>query len=142
MTAEEKSTGRNKKIEIKNDKGRLSQAEIQRMIHEAEQYREEDERARERVNARNRLETYIYSCKQAVEHDRGQGVTPADKTTVLKACEEAQRWLDRNQTAEQDEFDHHYRDLEKKCKKIMMKMHAKENQNENHRSGPQVEEVE
>ena len=138
VTAEEKSTGRNKKIEIKNDKGRLSQAEIQRMIHEAEQYREEDERARGRVDARNRLEAYIYSCRQAMENSSSSSISSADKSTVLKACDEAQRWFDRHQTAEQNEFDRQYRDLEKKCQKIMMKIHGQQNRH----SEPRVEEVE
>lgn len=140
VTAEDKSTGRNKKIEIKNDKGRLSQAEIQRMVHDAEEYREDDERARERVNTRNRLETYVYSCKQAMENYHGSAINNSDKSTVLKACEETQRWLDRNQLAERNEIDHQYKNLEKKCQKIMTKIHGNGQQNDHH-SGPRVEEV-
>lgn len=148
VTAEDKSTGRNKKIEIKNDKGRLSQAEIQRMVHEAEQYREDDERARERVNSRNRLETYAYSCKQAVQNYQGSAVSSSEKSTVISACEETQRWLDRNQSAERTEIDHQYQTLEKKCQKIMSKMHVNGQQQQRtrngpgNRSGPQIEEVE
>ena len=124
VTAEDKSTGRNKKIEIKNDKGRLSQAEIQRMVHEAEQYHEEDERARERVNARNRLETYSYSCKQAVENYNGSAISDSDKSSVINACEETHRWLDGNQLAEKEEIEHQYRELERKCQRVMTKMHG------------------
>jgi L1 cell adhesion molecule like protein len=146
VTAEDKSTGRNKKIEIKNDKGRLSQAEIQRMIHDAEKYREDDERARERVNTRNRLETYVYSCRQAVENYNGSAINNSDKSTVVNACDETQRWLDQNRLAEKDEIDHQYKTLEKKCQKIMTKMHGgggqqySRNGNNGH-SGPRVEEV-
>ena len=153
MTAEDKSTGRNKKIEIKNDKGRLSQAEIQRMVNDAEQYREDDERARERVNARNRLETYAYSCKQAVENYNGSAITSSDKSSVLNACQETQRWLDQNQLAEKDEIEHQYSALERKCQKVMTKMHGggggqqyghggsyNGGSNDNY-SGPHVEEV-
>jgi len=118
------------------------------MIHDAEQYHEDDERARERVNTRNRLETYVYSCKQAVENYNGSALNNSDKSTVLNACEETQRWLDRNQSAEKDEIDHQYRTLEKKCQKIMTKMHGSGGQqysrngngNDNY-SGPRVEEV-
>ncbi|CAF3320535.1 unnamed protein product [Rotaria socialis] len=124
VTAEDKSTGRNKKIQIQNDKGRLSQAEIQRMVNDAEKYREEDERARERVNARNRLESYLYACKQAVENYNGSAINSSDKSTVLRACEEAQSWLDRNQLAEKDEIEHQYKALEQKCQRIMSKMHG------------------
>lgn len=156
VTAEDKSTGRNKKIEIKNDKGRLSQAEIQRMVNDAEKYREEDEQARERVNARNRLETYVYSCKQAVENYNGSAISSSDKSTVLRACEETQKWLDRNQLAEKDEVEHQYRALEQKCQRIMTKMHGggggggqqysrgnshNDANNYDNYSGPRVEEV-
>ncbi|CAF1099772.1 unnamed protein product [Rotaria magnacalcarata] len=124
VTAADKSTGRNKKIQIQNDKGRLSQAEIQRMVNDAEKYREEDERARERVNARNRLESYLYACKQAVENYNGSAINSSDKSTVLRACEETQSWLDRNQLAEKDEIEHQYKALEQKCQKVMSKMHG------------------
>lgn len=124
VTAEDKSTGRNKKIEIKNDKGRLTPAEIQRMVNDADQYREDDERARERVNARNRLETYSYSCKQAVENYNGSAINDSDKSSVINACEDTQRWLDGNQLAERDELEHQYRELERKCQRVMTKMHG------------------
>ena len=145
VTAEDKSTGRNKKIEIKNDKGRLSQAEIQRMVHDAEQYRAEDEHARERANARNRLETYLYSCKQAIDNYNGSSVSSSEKSSVINACDETQRWLDRNVTAEKDELEHHYKELERKCQRVMTKMHGKgeqqQSRNDASYSGPRVKEV-
>ena len=112
------------------------------MIHEAEQYREDDERAHERATTRNRLETYAYSCKQAVENYNGSALTNSDKSTVINACEETQRWLDRNQSAERDELEHQYKALEKKCQKIMTKMHGSgQKQQQQSRNGPRVEEV-
>jgi len=117
------------------------------MIHDAEKYREDDERARERVNTRNHLETYVYSCRQAVENYNGSAINNSDKSTVLNACDETQRWLDQNRLAEKDEIDHQYKTLEKKCQKIMTKMHGggdgqqySRNGNNGH-SGPRVEEV-
>ncbi|CAF1418701.1 unnamed protein product [Didymodactylos carnosus] len=124
VTAEDKSTGRSRKIEIKNDKGRLSQSEIQRMLSDAEKYRDEDDRARERVNAKNQLETYAYSCKQAVENYNGNNITDSEKKTVINICDDTQKWLDRNQLAEKEEIDHRYQELERKCQKIMIKMHG------------------
>ena len=81
------------------------------MVADAEQYHDDDERARERVNAKNRLETYLYSCKQAVENYNGSAITDSDKSSVINACEEARRWLDRNQLAEKEEVDHQYSEL-------------------------------
>jgi heat shock protein 1/8 len=94
------------------------------MVNDADQYREEDERARERVNARNRLETYLYSCKQAVENYNGSAITDSDKSSVINSCEQAQKWLDSNQLAEKDEIDHQYAELDKRCRNVMMKMHG------------------
>ncbi|CAF3323214.1 unnamed protein product [Rotaria socialis] len=152
VTAEDKSTGRNKRIEIKNDKGRLTQAEIQRMVSEAEKYREEDEQTRERVNARNHLETYVYSCKLVVQNYSGSSLSESDKSTVLNACEEAQKWLDANRSARKDDIVHRYSELERKCQRIMTKIHTGDpdkqqySRNGTHNgtngyAGPRVEEV-
>jgi L1 cell adhesion molecule like protein len=94
------------------------------MVNDAEQYREEDEHARERVNARNHLETYLYSCKQAVENYNGSAITDSDKSSVINACEEMQKWLDRNLLADKEEIEHQYSQLEKKCQRVMTKMHG------------------
>jgi len=94
------------------------------MVNDAEKYREDDERARERINARNHLETYLYSCRQAVENYNGSAITDSDKSSVINACEEMQRWLDKNQLADKEEIDHQYSELERKCQRIMTKMHG------------------
>jgi heat shock 70kDa protein 1/2/6/8 len=118
------------------------------MVHDAERYHADDERARERVNARNRLETYSYSCKQAVENYNGSAVSDSDRSSIINACDEAQRWLDRSQLAEKEEIDHQYKQLERKCQRVMTKMHGDGGQygrngshNDGHYSGPRVEEV-
>lgn len=64
VTARDTSTGKSETITITNDKGRLSKADIDKMLSEAEKYREEDECQREKVTARNQLESYIFNCKQ------------------------------------------------------------------------------
>lgn len=64
VSAKDNSTGRSEKITITNDKGRLSKADIDRMLSDAEKYREEDEKQREKITARNSLESYIFGCKQ------------------------------------------------------------------------------
>merc|ERR1712174_132605 len=66
VSAVEKSTGKEQKIAIKNDKGRLSQDEIDRMVDEAERYKAEDEANRVRVEAKNSLENYCYSMKNTM----------------------------------------------------------------------------
>jgi heat shock 70kDa protein 1/2/6/8 len=141
VSAKENSTGRSKNIVIKNDKGRLSQAEIDRMLSEAEKYKEEDEKQRQRVTARNQFEAYIFSVKQALD-DAGAKLTDQDKSSVKTACDEALQWLDNNTLAEKEEYEHKLKDLQRVCSPIMSKLHGAAGGNPNQKNGgPTVEEV-
>lgn len=82
VSAKEISTGKSERITIKNDKGRLSKEDIDKMLKEAEMYRQEDEKQRERVAARNQLESYAFGVKQAVE-EAGNKLSETDKKNVL-----------------------------------------------------------
>lgn len=73
VSAKDSSSGKLEKITITNDKGRLSKADIDRMLSEAEKYREEDEKQREKIVARNSLEGYIFGCKQVKNYNRTGG---------------------------------------------------------------------
>ena len=107
VSAVDKSTGKQNKITITNDKGRLSKEEIDRMVADSEKFKAEDERQRERVSAKNSLESYVYSMKQRVEGDELKDkISESDRKLILDKCEETIRWLDSNQTAEKDEFDY------------------------------------
>ncbi|XP_055686644.1 heat shock 70 kDa protein cognate 2 [Lutzomyia longipalpis] len=146
VSAKDNSTGRSENIRITNDKGRLSKAEIDRMLSEAEKYRDEDEKQRQRIAARNALESYVFSCKQAVE-DAPQGkLTDSDKQTVKDKCSSEMSWMDSNTLAEKEEFEDHLKDTQRVCGPIMAKMHGggpqggQGGQNTSGR-GPTVEEV-
>nr|ABO31121.1 heat shock protein 70 [Lucilia cuprina] len=123
VSAKEMSTGKAKNITIKNDKGRLSQAEIDRMVNEAEKYADEDEKHRQRITSRNALESYVFNVKQAVEQAPAGKLDEADKNSVLDKCNDTIRWLDSNTTAEKEEFDHKLEELTRHCSPIMTKMH-------------------
>merc|ERR1712214_268410 len=106
VSACEKATGRENKITITNDKGRLSKEEIERMVNDAEKYKKEDEKQKERITAKNGLESYCFNMKQTVEDDKVASKISADeKKTITSACDDALNWLDNNQTAEKDEFE-------------------------------------
>ncbi|XP_039955198.1 heat shock protein 68 [Bactrocera tryoni] len=122
VTAKEMSTGNAKNITIKNDKGRLSQADIDRMVNEAEKYAEEDEKHRQRIAARNQLESYVFGVKQAAD-EAGSKLSQSDKDQVLEKCKETVKWLDSNTTAEKEEFEYKLEELTKICSPIMTKMH-------------------
>merc|ERR1711998_339237 len=74
--AEDKGTGNSESITITNDKGRLSQEEIERMVAEAEEFAEEDKKVRDKIDSRNQLENYVYSMKNTIS-DSEKGI--ADK---------------------------------------------------------------
>jgi len=124
--AEDKGTGKNEKITITNDKGRLSQEEIERMVQEAEEFSEEDKKVREKIEARNGLENYVYSMKNTL-NDSEKGVADKigdeDKETIEKALEEANEWLDDNQEAEKEDFDEKLKEVTDACSPIISKVY-------------------
>jgi len=99
VSAHDKGTGKAESITITNDKGRLTQEEIDRMVAEAEKYAEEDKATRERIEARNGLENYAFSLKNQVNNEEeglGKKISDEDKETILDAVKEAQDWLEEN----------------------------------------------
>lgn len=141
VNAKEMGSGNVKSITIKNDKGRLSQADIDRMLSEAEKYKEEDEKQKEKVSARNNLESYVFNCKQSAEN-AGDKLNQDDKNTVKNKCEEIIKWLDNNTTAEKDEFEYKMQEISKICSPIMTKLHqGGQKPSAQGGQGPTVEEV-
>jgi len=113
VNAVEKSTGKEQKITITNDKGRLSQDEIERMVEEAEKYKAEDEANRLRIEAKNSLENYAYSMKSTLADEKLAGkISEDDKATISSKIDETTSWLDANQTAEKEEYEAKQKELE------------------------------
>ncbi|BFZ04603.1 hypothetical protein BsWGS_07642 [Bradybaena similaris] len=123
VSATDKSTGKSNNITIKNDKGRLSQADIDRMLAEAEKYKADDEKQRERVTARNQLENYVFSVRQAVDA-AGDKLSSSDKDTVLNACNDTLKWLDNNSLADKEEFEDRLKEIQKISSSVMSKLHS------------------
>merc|ERR1711988_671840 len=117
--AEDKGTGKAEKITVTNDKGRLSQEEIERMVQEAEEFQEEDKKVREKIEARNQLENYVYSMKNTLS-DSEKGVADKigddDKEAIEKALEE-------NQDAEKEDFDEKLKEVQDTCSPIISKVY-------------------
>jgi len=125
VSAEDKTTGKKNKITITNDKGRLSKEDIERMVQEAEKYKEEDEAHLKKVEAKNSLENYAYSMRNTINEEGVKDkIDAADKESIEKAVNEAISWLDGNQMAEQDEFEDKLKELEGICNPIIQKMYA------------------
>jgi len=124
VSAQDKSTGKSNQITITNEKGRLSQAEIDRMVQEAEKYREEDEQNKNKIEAKNGLENYCFTMRNTLQEeklvDKFEG---DDKDKIEKAVQETLDWLDKNQLAEKDEFETKQKELEGIVNPIMMKVY-------------------
>jgi heat shock protein 5 len=108
VSASDKGTGKTETITITNDKGRLTQEEIDRMVAEAEQYAEEDKATRERIEARNGLENYAFNLKNQVNDEDGLGgkIDEEDKEAILDAVKETTEWLEENAaTATAEDFE-------------------------------------
>jgi len=123
VSALEKSTGKENKITITNDKGRLSQEEIERMVQEAEKYKAEDDANKNRIEAKNGLENYCYSLKSSITSPEVEGKIPADDKKKLEdAIEESLKWLDENLSAEKEEFEEKQKALEGIAMPILQSM--------------------
>merc|ERR1712137_316975 len=123
VSALEKSTGKENKITITNDKGRLSQDEIERMVQEAEKYKAEDDANKNRIEAKNGLENYCYSLKTSIDSDEVKDKIPEDDKKALEdAIDDAVKWLDANPTAEKEEYEEKQKALEGVAMPILQKM--------------------
>ncbi|EPE04934.1 glucose-regulated protein [Ophiostoma piceae UAMH 11346] len=127
VSAHDKGTGKSESITITNDKGRLTQDEIDRMVAEAEKYAEEDKATRERIEARNGLENYAFSLKNQANDDDGLGgkISEEDKETLIEAVKETQEWLEENAaTAETEDFEEQKEKLSNVAYPITSKMYG------------------
>ncbi|CAM39827.2 putative heat-shock protein hsp70, partial [Leishmania braziliensis MHOM/BR/75/M2904] len=124
VSAEEKGTGKRNHITITNDKGRLSKDEIERMVNDASKYEQADKMQRERVEAKNGLENYAYSMKNTVSDTNVSGkLEESDRSALNSAIDAALEWLNSNQEASKEEYEHRQKELESTCNPIMTKMY-------------------
>ena len=143
VTAKDKGSGKDKKFTVKNDKGRLSKEEVAEMINEAEKYKEEDGKQRERINAKNVFKNYVFQMKNTINDVNLKGKLPeSDKDMISRKCEEALKWLDENQLAEKEEFEYHQKEIENVYRPVITKLYGDTTSQQNTTSnGPTVEEV-
>jgi heat shock protein 5 len=125
VSAVEKGSGSTQDITITNDKGRLSEEEIERMVREAQEFEEEDRKMRENVEARNSFEAVAYQLKSQVgdKEKLGGKLSEEDKQTVEAAVEKALAWLDENPTAEKEEYEEAKKTLTDKTNPIVSKVY-------------------
>jgi heat shock protein 5 len=125
VSASDKGTGKKETITITNDKGRLTKEEIEQMIADSEKYAEEDKAIKEKIDAKNAFENYIYAMKNQVEDkDKlADKISDEDKGTIKDALTDASDWLNANVDAEKDDFEDKLKELQTVCDPIISKVY-------------------
>merc|ERR1712061_887127 len=109
---------------ITNDKGRLSKEEIERMVNDAEKFKADDEKQKERISAKNGLESYCFNMKTTIEDEKVKDkISEDDMKKINDKCDEAIKWLDANQLAEVEEFNDKQKEIEGVCNPIITKLY-------------------
>jgi len=125
VSAADKSTGKQNKITITNDKGRLSKEEIERMVNDAEKYKADDEKQKDRISSKNGLESYCFNMKTTIEDEKMKDkISDDDRKAINDKCDEAIKWLDANQLAEVEEFNDKQKEVEAVCNPIITKLYG------------------
>jgi heat shock protein 5 len=135
VNAADKGTGKSESIEIQNDKGRLSEEDIARMVAEAEAMAEEDNAMKEAIEAKNSFENYVYTIKSQVADEKQLGgkLDEDDKLTILDAIKDAQQWIDSHAaTASKEEIDEQKSELETIVNPITSKLYQDAGDDDEH----------
>merc|ERR1711881_502172 len=104
--------------------GRLSKEDIERMVNDAEKFKEEDDKQKERISAKNGLESYCFNMKTTIEDEKVKDkISDDDKKKINDKCDEAIKWLDANQLGEVDEFNEKQKEVEAVCNPIITKLY-------------------
>ena len=125
VSAEDKGTGNKEKITITNDQNRLTPEDIEKMIHDAEKFAEEDKKIKERVEARNELESYVYSLKNQIgdKEKLGAKLTDEDKEKIEAVIDEKVKWMEANAEADVEDFKRQKKDAEDVVQPIIAKLY-------------------
>jgi len=127
VAAEDKGTGKAEKITITAEKGRLSEEDIERMVKEAEMFAEEDKKVKDRIDARNGLESFLYNLKNTLEDEEkgvADAITPEDKKELQDTIDETLDWMDENPEADKEDYDEKQKEVENISNPIMRKFYA------------------
>ncbi|KAG7596368.1 Heat shock protein 70kD peptide-binding domain superfamily [Arabidopsis suecica] len=133
VKAEDKVAKTSQSITITNDKGRLTEEEIEEMIREAEEFAEEDKIMKEKIDARNKLETYVYNMKSTVadKEKLAKKISDEDKEKMEGVLKEALEWLEENVNAEKEDYDEKLKEVELVCDPVIKSVYEKtEGENE------------
>ncbi|KAL0884646.1 hypothetical protein Bca101_008627 [Brassica carinata] len=124
VKAEDRVAKTSQSITITNDKGRLTQEEIDEMIREAEEFAEEDRIVKEKIDAKNKIETYVYNMKSTLEK-LSEKISEEDKEKMEEVLKEALEWLEENVNAEKDDYEEKLKEVESVCNPVIKSVYEK-----------------
>ena len=125
VSAQDKASGKVQKITITSDKGRLSEDEIERMLKEAEDNAESDKLARQTVEAKNQLESYLYSLRSTLDDEAmKEKIVGESRETLTKVVTDALTWLEENPSTDKDSYDEKRKEVEAVANPILTKVYA------------------
>ena len=119
ISASDQASGKTESLTITSEKGRLSEEEIERMVAEAEEFADQDAKEKEKIEARNGLESYLYNAKNSISDMAN--IDEDDKESVLKTIDEALTWMEDSPAAEKEEYDEKQKEIEGVVNPIMKK---------------------
>ena len=124
IEATDKGSGNAQKITITNEKGRLTSEDIERMVEEADKYKDEDKLLKETIDAKNQLESLIYQTKSSIENPEIKGKLEDDEIkTVESLVTETELWLDDGSLTKTD-YENKMTEVNGKINPIMMKIYS------------------
>ena len=120
VSAKEESSGKTKEIVIENKSGRLSEEQKKKMLDEAEKYAENDKLIREKIEAKNSLESYLHGVKSSSSSDEfKQNLGEEKHKELMSIVTEYTQWLDNNQDATKEEYTDKQKEAENKLLPII-----------------------
>ena len=123
IEAHDKGSGKKEAITITNDKGRLTAEDIERMVKEAEKYKEEDQQIQEKIEAKNKLEAFIFQLKTVQENEMMKAkLNESDNETIQKTIEETNQWMLNEENDSIEAYEQKYKEIEEELNPILMKI--------------------
>ena len=144
VSAAEKSTGKSHKITITNDKARLSQADIDRMVREAEEAAADDKARLAKVEARNEMEGYLYNARNSIRDESVKSKLGEDAVAdAEKNIQDGLDWLDAHPAEEAATYKEELKKYEERIRPVLLRLYkgAGGDSGEEAPAGPAVEEV-
>ncbi len=128
VTAKDLGTGKETMVKIDNNKERLTEEEIQRMVKEAEEFADDDARHRSQVDAKNKMESYLYHARRSLEDNLGK-FSDEDKETARATINQAEQWLESNASADTEEIADKHKEAEAVLAPIFSSVYKGSNKN-------------